>query len=350
MWVDGVYSYSRQGQIIGCLTIKGDVGWFSFAEPGSEEPEDEKKKRFLKSGVFTSSDRRGLDATGADTYNIEIESDDNDTRSHGVVSSDGKKITMMNGYIYEFMDEEAIKQLKANKDPAENIPNNYKPQPRGPIVWISGMSGMGKTTTAKLLQEKEGFVNYEGDCFIMGYNPYVGAAPAGPSYFGTRPLSGITQERKDVCKVAINEGYMNGVLKGKAVDPKIWSDFYTLLCQDILKERSKLGGKWVVNQAVYSKVAREVIREKLGDDLTMVVLVSDDQNLQMERMAKRALGEGDVSKEARKESEETMKRRTGGGDEVEEDEPNTYAVKVTKAMTPEDVAEIVLNLVKPSCN
>jgi len=101
---------------------------------------------------------------------------------------------------------------------------------------------------------------------------------------------------------------------------------------------------------VYSKVAREVIREKLGDDLTMIVLVSDDQTLQLERLAKRALGKGDVSQEARKESEETMKQRTGGADEVEDDEPNTYAVKVTKAMTPEDVVEKILNLVKPNFN
>ena len=348
MLVDGLYSYSSsQGQIIGSVTIRGEVGWFSFAEPGTEEPEDDKRRRSLKFGVFTNSDKRGLDATGAESYNIEIESS---LPKHGVVSSDGKKITMTNGNIYEFMDEEAIKKMKANKDPAENMPNNYEPQPRGPIVWISGMSGMGKTTTARLLQEKEGFVNYEGDCFIMGYNPYVGAAPKGPSYFGTRPLTGITQERKDVCKLAMNEGYMNGVLKGKAVDPKIWSDFYTLLCEDILKERAKLGGRWVVNQAVYSKVAREVIREKLGDDLTMVVLVSDDQTLQTERLAKRALGEGNTTQEARKESEESMKRRTGGGDAVEDDEPNTYAVKVTKAMTPEDVVEIVLSLVRKRFN
>merc|ERR1712013_607403 len=40
MLVDGLYSYSQQGQIIGSVTIKEEVGWFSFAEPGTEEPED----------------------------------------------------------------------------------------------------------------------------------------------------------------------------------------------------------------------------------------------------------------------------------------------------------------------
>jgi len=345
-WVDGLYCLSKAGQIIGSVTIKGGEGYSSYAEPGNDEEESEKRKSTLKSGVFSNPDRRGLDATGAEHYNIEFYSVDRDMKSYGVVSEDGKKITRMNGDILEFLDEEAIKQMKANRDPAENPPNTYKPQPEylGPIIWISGMSGMGKTTTARILQEKEGFVNYEGDCFLMGYNPYVGAAPKGPSYFGTRSLSGISQERKDVSKGA-TKGYMEGVLKGKPVDPKIWEDFYNLLCEDIMKERAKLGGKWVVNQAVYSKAAREFIRQKLGDDLTMVVLVSGEENLQMERLSNRALGAGEVSKEARKESEKTMRRFTGGGDEVEDDEPKTFAVKVTKTMTPEEVAKMVLNTI-----
>jgi len=345
-WADGLYSYNRQDQVIGSANIKGEVGWSSYAEPGNEEEDNEKRKMLLKSGVFTNNDRRGLDATGEENYNVEIFSVDRNMTSHGVVSADGRKITMMNGYIYEYMDEEAIKQMKANRDPADNPPNNYEPRPKGQILWISGMAGMGKSTTAKLLQEKEGFVNYEGDCFIMGYNPYVGAAPKGPSYFGTRPLTGITEERKTVCKQAIDKGYMNGVLKGKPVDPKIWEDFYTLLCEDILKEREKIGGRWVVNQAVYTKAAREVVREKLGDYLTMVVLVSEDTDLQKERLSKRALGEGEVGKEAKKEADETMQRQTGGAEEVDNTERNTLEVKVSKAMSPEDVADLVLNLVK----
>merc|ERR1719158_1835213 len=316
------------------VDIQGESGQGVMV--GVEEDEETKKKGRMefKYGVFSAADRRGLESTGKENYDVEIYYVHHDWRTYGVLSEDGKKITMMDGNVMELMDEEAKKNLIVEQDPADDPPNTYEKSEMGKIIWISGLSGMGKTTTAKLLQEKEGFVNYEGDCFLMGYNPYVGAAPKGPSYFGTRPLAGITQERKDVCKLAMNEGYMNGVLKGKAVDPKIWSDFYTLLCEDILKERAKLGGRWVVNQAVYSKVAREVIRDKLGDDLTMVVLVSDDQTLQMERLAKRALGEGNTTQEARKESEESMKRRTGGGDAVEDDEPNTYAVKVTKAMTP----------------
>ena len=203
------------------------------------------------------------------------------------------------------------------QDPAENPPNTYNPQPDqiGNILWISGLSGMGKSTTARLLQEKEGFVNYEGDCFLLGLNPYVGAAPEGPSPLGTRSLTGISKKRRDVCKLALNKGYMQ-IFEGNAVDPKIWEDFYNLLCEDILKERGKLGGKWVINQAVYTRAARDIIRDRLGDDLTMVVLESGEENLQVERLAIRELGGREVSQEAREASENNMTKYTGGHKDV----------------------------------
>ena len=65
----------------------------------------------------------------------------------------------------------------------------------------------------------------------------------------------------------------------------------------------------------------------------MIVLVSEDGDLQKERLSKRALGEGEVSKETKKESDETMQRQTGGAEEVDDTEPNTFEVKVTKAMS-----------------
>jgi len=341
-WVDGLYTYSKEAQVIMTVEIKGEAG--RMIGTGFDE-ESERAQMELKPGLFTNVDDRGLKTTGKESYNVEIYFAHRKKHAHGVLSEDGKKITMMNGDVMDFMDEEAKKSMKENQDPAENPPNTYTPKPgqMGSILWISGMSGMGKTTTAKLLQEKEGFVNYEGDCFLMGLNPYVGAAPKGPSYFGTRPLLGISQNRKDICKAAVEKGYME-VLKGNPVDPKIWEDFYNLLCDDILKERPKLGGRWVVGQAVYSKAAREVIRKKLGEDLTMIVLESGEEDLQKERLSKRALGAGEVSQEAKEASEKSYAQYTGGHEAVEDDEPNTFAIKVTKAMSPKDVAKLALEL------
>jgi len=314
------------------VDIKGGVGEFA-----SMFGEDDPTQVQLKYGHFTNSDKRGLKLTGKEEYNFEMTWF---STIHGVVCEDGTKITMMNGNVLELMDEETIKKMKEEKDPADNPSNTYKPQPEnlGKIIWLSGLSGMGKTTTAKLLQEKEGFVNYEGDCFLMGLNPYVGASLKGNSYFGTRLLTGLSRERQNICKMAFEEGYKYA-MSGKEVDPKVWSDFYNLLCDDILKERSKLGGDWVIGQAVYSKAAREIIRKRLGKDLTFVVLESGEEDLQVERMVKRALGDGEVTEEAKEDIKEKCAQRAGGHEHVEEDERNTFAIYVTKAMTPEDVVK-----------
>ena len=194
-WVDGLYSLSEDGQVIGTVNIKGEMGEMSTLGMG---------KMKLSSGSFTNSDKRGLDLTGKEEYNVEIVYVFHNHAVHGVVSQDGTKITMMDGSILEKMNEEEIKKLEEEKDPAENPSNTYNPKPEqiGEILWISGLSGIGKSTTAKLLQEEEGFVNYEGDCFLMGVNPYVGASAKGASEFGTRPLTGISKERSDICRLA----------------------------------------------------------------------------------------------------------------------------------------------------
>ena len=176
----------------------------------------------------------------------------------------------------------------------------------------------------------------------MGLNPYVGAAPAGSSYFGTRPLQGISQQRKEICNNALEKGYRE-ILNGNPVHPKIWEDFYNLLCEDIIKGRARLGGRWVVGQAVYTKEARRVVREKLGDDLKMVVLECGDEDIQIERLAARALGSGEVTEEAKKAAKERCSQYEGGHEPVEEDEKNTFSIKVTKALTPEDVVKIILD-------
>jgi len=344
-WKDGLYSYTVDGKVVITVNIKGEVGEFAPIVANTEGTHVQ-----LMCGQFTNADKRGLTLTGKEEYNfqmIRIDDGKNEKPSHGVVNEDGTMITMMNGHIVELMDEETIKRMEEEKDPADNPSNNYTPQPEnmGKFLWISGLSGMGKTTTAKLLQDKEGFVNYEGDCFMMGLNPYVGASKKGNSYFGTRPLSGISMERQNICRLGFEEGYKLA-FQGQPVDPKIWSDFYNLLCDDILKERSKLGGDWVIGQAVYSKAAREVIRNKLGEDLTIVVLESGEEDIQVERMAKRCLGSGEISEEAREEFKASCAKYVGGHEHVEDDELLTFAIYVTKAMTPEDVAKQALDLLQ----
>ena len=342
--MDGLYSITEGGQLKWTVDIKGQDGMRTT--PGNEDQVSERGRMVLKQGSFDNPDKRGLALTGQEEYNVEILYVFYNFIVVGVVNDVGTKITMMSGSVMELLDDEGKKKLKDDQDPADNPSNTYTPQPEkvGEIIWISGLTGMGKTTTARILQEEEGFVSYEGDCFLMGCNPYLGASEKGLSYYGTRMLSGIPQQRVDICNSVLERGY-NQLFKGNQVDPKLWEDFYDLICEDIRKERAKIGGRWVVNQAVYTKFARDVIRKNFGDELTIVGLEIGEEDLQVERLTKRMLGEGEVSQEARKETKQKMKKFSGGYENVGRDEPNTFVIKVTKSMSPKEVANTILELV-----
>jgi len=96
------------------------------------------------------------------------------------------------------------------------------------------------------------------------------------------------------------------------VEPNIWEDFYRLFCEDILKERAKLGGRWVVNQAVYTRMARQIIRDRMGENVILIALESGQECLQLERLAKRNLGSEEVTEEALENSKKIMEGKKVG--------------------------------------
>ena len=310
----------------------------------------------LESGVFDGvSDKRGLMSTESKTYNLKLSFPPpaDWPPCYMVLSDDGMKMTNMNGGIAEWIDEETFQKLKADTDPADNYPNTYTPNPQNPgkIIWISGGTGMGKSTTSLSLKRKHGYILYEGDAFMFGCNPYIDAAPKGGSLFGTKSLSGICPERKKACQRMMDEGYTN-ILSGKEADPSVWEDGYGMMCDDIIRERQKLGGDWVINQAVYTRAARNVVRRKLGASLKFVMLDMDPE-LQSKRLAKRitsGFGEagalsGEVTEEALEKAKEEMKKMTGRLEDVQKDEHNTIALVISEDMSVDDVVDKILSFV-----
>jgi hypothetical protein len=80
----------------------------------------------------------------------------------------------------------------------------------------------------------------------------------------------------------------------------------------------------------------------MGADLILIVLESGETDLQIERLAKRALGKEKVTEESLEDSKKKMEAFSGFHETVEDDEPNTFKILVTKDMHPEDVAKIAL--------
>ena len=92
---------------------------------------------------------------------------------------------------------------------------------------------MGKTTSAKLLAEREDFVFYEGDYYSED-NPYTPMIYQ-PSI--QRKLAGKSPEER---KLAVREMWEEGELKS------LREYHYRALCEDINRERSRIGGTWVI--------------------------------------------------------------------------------------------------------
>ena len=68
---------------------------------------------------------------------------------------------------------------------------------------------------------------------------------------------------------------------------------------------------------------------------------TEEKDLQVDRLAKRTLGNEEVSEENMENAKKKNQGFLGGHETVEDDEPNTFKVLVTKDMTAEDVARMV---------
>jgi len=146
-----------------------------------------------------------------------------------------------------------------------------------------------------------------------------------------------------VCNKAL-EGYKM-LLSGHQAPAIIWENVYTMMCDEINAERAKIGGNWVVNQAVYTREARDFIRSRLGSQVKFVFLDMDPE-LQAVRLASRENGTGQISEEALEARKQECLRRTQGYQRKQEDEQSSIQIDIKESMTPEDIAHTIINCIE----
>ena len=253
----------------------------------------------------------------------------------GVIGQDGKSITTMGLYKdleqMTWISEDDIKELQEAGDPAEAPPCPYMLNPdddQGKLIWISGPPGVGKSTTAHLMSQLFGYVFYEGDCFLANTNPYVpkDIRPT-DALFKQKPLKGLSRDRIEAA-IKGSEFMMsleNGLDEEKA---KI---FYTEMAKDILKEKKRIGGNWVVSQAVLTKDCRDNISKTLKDVIHVTLNVEKDA--QKNRLERRH-GKGGLGKYLQLWYELY--------ELADEKQENGFSIDVTVEMTPEDVAKAII--------
>ena len=342
-WKDGVYKFPPLYRFY-ALKIRGSIGAVKFVMEHDMEIS-------MKTGNYENSDDRGLLASGKAYYNVEVStSEPGVPKFYAVVYNDGETLTFSDGVSGEWMSEETFNDIKEETDPCDAYPCEYEPTPNssGKLLWISGLTGTGKSTVSLNIKNKHDYILYEGDCFAAGFNPYVGSAPKAMTPHGTRRLSGISEERKLVCQ-RFQEESISKCKMGSPISSDICKQFYELMCDDIIKEKLRLGGNWVVNHGLYTKLARDIIKEKLGSIVTLVVL---DMSLedQAKRMTEIALdvsnlSNDDIYDKMLKEKTNQIRIRRKGYEAILKTETNIIEIEITDAMSVDDVSNKIMNLI-----
>ena len=60
------------------------------------------------------------------------------------------------------------------------------------------------------------------------------------------------------------------MLKGEEFDEEALAKYYEFICDDIKRERERIGGDWAVSLFANNLFLKDVIRSKLGPDITFV--------------------------------------------------------------------------------
>ena len=99
--------------------------------------------------------------------------------------------------------------------------------------------------------DTHGFVYYEGDCFFKVKNPYLPHSEnsAIDGLITAKHLKGVPIEIRTA--LGGSEKEWEKAFKGE--DDYDLFEGYNLLCENILRERKRVGGDWVVAQVVPSR-------------------------------------------------------------------------------------------------
>ena len=134
--------------------------------------------------------------------------------------------------------------------------------------------------------------------------------------------------------------YYTALGQGEDADSQKAIEFYKAMSKDILKQRKRIGGNWVVAQAVPTRELRDVIRGALGPELEFVTL-SLTKDSQLERLQKRH-GQSEESQGFINFMVALLEKY----EPVASDEPKSIDIPITPKMTPEDVFDGVLAYTK----
>ena len=345
IWEDGYYKFSSINSMI--FIVSGETVRTENLV-GANTVDDSSLGGTWKFGDFGNTHPQIARQTGSKINNVDINLWGGVWLTKGVVSEDGKRITVMMTAANEFgffekITEEDYTMFKNMKDKANAPLNHYKIQPefQGRLLWVTGVPGSGNSTTGLFLSRMSGYVYYETDAFGSLSNPYIPPYLDEPSLATTKqtPLMEVPKDRIDA--VAKGRKEYQKVIAGETYDLKTVEDYYTAMCKDIKNERKRMGGNWVVTGAVPTRALRNHIRKQIGLDLVFIFLDMTNED-QIKRIITRSGDDGDDGVGNIKKWVTTVNRIY---EPAAIDEDGTISVKIDNTMSREDVVDKMLNLI-----
>ena len=344
-WINGYYK--SRNMTMNIFVVEGGSAIMEHVAAPQSAPVDPSKKGEWIFGKFGKAHPDVAKKTGKEHNDVQVSLYGGAWKIEGVVSDDGKAITfwgLTNELdAFELITEEEYLAIKDAGDPVDAPPCHYKIQPEnvGKLLFISGPPGTGKSTSGQVLSKIAGYVYYEADCFAQHVNPFIPPEAKEPSLaqMGQNPLKGVSQERLDTVDSCI--GQFMAMIEGKEYDVKQLERFYSAMCKDIAAQRKRIGGDWVVAQAVTTRALRDHIKAELGPDLIFVVLEMTKED-QLKRVHARHGDDSDTGSNAI----ELLAKMHDLYEPVTSDEQNAISVAVTVGVSREDVAECILKAVQ----
>ena len=295
-------------------------------------------------GDFGPAPKELQEATGQKNYNIKFDLGKGSIfLLYGILGNDRKSLTITG--IYQdvehltWITKDEIKELQNAGDPYETrfCPFKIQPENQGKLIWVSGAPGAGKSTTAHLLSKFHNFVYYEGDAFFNHTNPFIPKDTEKPSgqFWRQCPLKGIPQKQIDICYEGLDT-FIYDVSTGLDFDKM--KALYIAMAQDILQQRNRVGGNWVVAQAVPNARYRQAISQVLGKELIHVTL-SLSKDAQKKRIIER---HGESNEGLNDWLHETFKIY----EKVDESIENGFDIEISPNMSPMDIVKLVLEKIE----
>ena len=266
----------------------------------------------------------------------------------GIVTQDGKSCYVTSDddpskklEEYHWLDEEAIKKISSGFEDINERSHPYKVQPetiigeKGNLIFLSGAPGCGKSITALKLAQKEDFVYYEGDCFIRMKNPYIPLDVKEPSlaHRNQPKVRGLSSEDLSTFP-AVEKLYIKDLSKGDLSKQEVIIPFLKLLSKDIVSEKKKIGGNWLVTFPVPTRKMRDVIKKECNATFINLTVSEDTQRT---RLSRRHAKEEDGTKKV-----DWLTSMYNSFEPVQADEKDAYELVILPGMGKDSVAEKVL--------